>query len=247
MTAPPLAVEKSTLQEIRQERWDVRCEWGARGMETLAPHADVVVLVDVLSFCTCVDVATARDAVVHPWRWKDESATVRARRLGAVLAGPRDGPGPSLSPASLLTLPPGTRLLLPSPNGATLSLLGGDTPTLAGCLRNAAAVARAAAAIGPRVAVVPAGEQWPDRSLRPALEDWLGAGAIVSRLPGTRSPEAEAARGAWEVHAARIGETLRDCASGRELIERGFAEDVAIAAMVDASPAAPRLVAGAYR
>jgi 2-phosphosulfolactate phosphatase len=234
---------------LDQDAYDVRCEWGPRAVEALAPHADVVVLVDVLSFGTCVDVAVARGALVHPWPWQDDSAAERARALGAVLAGPRGGRGPSLSPASMRDVAAGTHIVLPSPNGATISLLTGATPTLAGCLRNAASVARAAAAIGPRVAVIPAGERWPspDGSLRPALEDWLGAGAIVSHLPGTRSPEADAARAAFEAHAARLGDVLRACASGRELIGRGWAEDVAIAAALDASRAAPRLVDGAYR
>src|SRR5689334_10086397 len=146
---------------LDQGGWDVRCEWGPRAVEALAPHADVVVLVDVLSFGSCVDVATARGALVHPWPRSDASAADRARALGAVLAGARERGGPSLSPASMRDVAPGTRILLPSPNGAALSLLTGATPTLAGCLRNAASVARAAAAIGGRVAVIPAGERWP--------------------------------------------------------------------------------------
>ena len=55
-----------------QQPYQVRCEWGAAGVHTLAPWVDVVVLVDVLSFSTCVDVATSREAVVYPFAWKDE-------------------------------------------------------------------------------------------------------------------------------------------------------------------------------
>jgi 2-phosphosulfolactate phosphatase len=39
---------------------------------------------------------------------------------------------------------------------------------------------------------------------------------------------------------------LADCASGRELCERGFSDDVALAAELDVSACVPRLVAGAY-
>ena len=96
----------------------------------------------------------------------------------ARVAGMRDDTSAySLSPHSLLAIPPGTRLVLPSPNGSTLSLTTGATPTFAGCLRNARAVAEAAHRIGPRVAVIAAGERWrDDGSLRPCFEDQAGAG-----------------------------------------------------------------------
>jgi len=86
---------------------------------------------------------------------------------------------------------------LPSPNGAELSLLSGDVPLIAGSLRNAAAVAKIAMQIGKRISVVPAGERWEDKSLRPSFEDLVGAGAIISMLKGTRSPEATAAANAF--------------------------------------------------
>ena len=82
---------------------------------------------------------------------------------------------------------------MPSPNGATLSLATGDRPTFAGCLRNARAVAQALQRYGRRIGVVPAGERCKDGSLRPAVEDLLGAGAIIQHLPGTRSLEATVA------------------------------------------------------
>jgi 2-phosphosulfolactate phosphatase len=228
-----------------QSDYDVRCEWGERAVEILSPIVDVVVLVDVLSFTTCVDVATSRGAVVYPYRWKDTSAAEFAHSVRATLAGPR-GKELSLSPASLRQATPGMRVVLPSPNGATLSCLTGSTPTFAGCFRNAEAVARAASAIGARVAIVPAGERWPDGTLRPCLEDWLGAGAIVRHLSGSVSPEARAARDAYEQHERCLDETLRACASGRELIEQGWEEDVLLASQIDASVAAPRLTDGAY-
>ena len=229
----------------------VRCEWGRAGLAAFAPSADVVIIVDVLSFATCVAIAVSRGATVLPFGWRDARASAFAARMDATLAGPRDDGGLSLSPASMLGLSPGTRVVLPSPNGAALSLVAGPGHVLAGCLRNATAVARAAAPLGRRILVLPAGEQWPDGSLRPSLEDWLGAGAILDALADTRaagalSVEAEAARTAARAAGDALPRMLRDCASGQELVERGYAEDVRLAAERDVSDAVPVLRDGAY-
>lgn len=231
-----------------QADFDVRCEWGAAGVALLAPGSDALVIVDVLSFSTCVDIAVSNGALVYPFRSNDKAATTYAAARGAIVAGPRDAePGRySLSPASLRAIPAGTRLVLPSPNGATLSMAAGSVPTFAGCLRNAAAVASAAGRMGRRIGVIPAGERWPDGSLRPAIEDLIGVGAIIAGLAGTRSPEAEVALQAFLWARPALGDHLARCGSGRELAARGFADDIALAAALDVSPSAPLLCDGAY-
>lgn len=227
---------------------DIRCEWGEHGVAALAPDSDVIIIVDVLSFSTCVAVATGRGAVVYPFAGEGAAEFARARE--ALLAAPdRAGAGYSLSPASLLTLPAGAALVLPSPNGATLTLAARraapSAVILAGCLRNAGAVAKAASRLGRRIAVIAAGERWPaDGSLRPAVEDMAGAGAIIARLPGSRSVEAQAAVAVFEAARQELPGFLRRAASGRELIERGFAADVALAAELDADACAPQLTDG---
>jgi 2-phosphosulfolactate phosphatase len=228
-----------------QTGYDLRCEWGEHGVVALAPECDAIVIVDVLSFTTAVSVAIDRGALAIPHRWQDESAGERAQALGALLAGPR-GSGFSLSPLSLLDLPEGSKIVLPSPNGSTLSLGTGATPTYAGCLRNARAVARAAARHGRRVAVVPAGERWPDESLRPSLEDLVGAGAVLRELGGTRSPEAETTVAAFEAAFGDLEAFLLASVEGRWLTARGYEQDVVAAADLDASAYAPRLLDGAY-
>jgi 2-phosphosulfolactate phosphatase len=113
-----------------QQPFDARFEWGEAGVQRLAPHADIVVVVDVLSFATAVDVAVGRGAIVYPCRWRDARAEELAAQVDGVLADMRSGEQGSvpysLSPTSLLAIPPGTRLVLPSPNGATLSQLAAD-------------------------------------------------------------------------------------------------------------------------
>jgi 2-phosphosulfolactate phosphatase len=229
-----------------QAGFELRCEWGEAGLRLLGAGSDAVVIVDVLSFCTAVEVAVSRGAVVYPYRWNDPTAAALAAGRGALLAGPRSAGGLSLSPASLLRLGPGTRIVLPSLNGATLCLAAGDLPVFAGCLRNARAAAQAARACGPRIAVIPAGERWPDGSLRPALEDWIGAGAVLSHLSGSFSPEAQAAIAAYRQAAHELQAVLATTGSGRELAEAGFAHDLALAGEEDASDCAPRLVQGAF-
>jgi 2-phosphosulfolactate phosphatase len=230
-----------------QCEYDIRCEWGAHGLRQLGPGSDAVIIVDVLSFSTCVSIATSRGALVFPYACNDDTPRAYARSMQAELAGPRGTGSYSLSPRSLLDIPPGTRLVLPSPNGATLTLATGHIPTLAGCLRNCRAVAEAAMHCGRRIAVIPAGEQWSeDGSLRFALEDWLGAGAIMAHLRGSLSPEARAAVAGYHAASDNLLDSIERCGSGQELCARGFARDIALAAQVDVDDCAPVLRHGAY-
>ena len=94
---------------------------------------------------------------------------------------------------------------------------------------------------------MPAGERWPGGTLRPAIEDLLGAGAIIGRLDLALTAEAAAARAAFAALRDRVPAVLRGALSGRELIDAGYAQDVELAAALDVSDAAPRLAEGAFR
>src|SRR3954451_10083833 len=111
---------------------------GVPGGRTLAADCDVVVVIDVLSFTTAVSVAVSCGASVRPVEADHEPASLAD---GDLLAGPRDGSGPTLSPLSLRELRPGQRLVLPSPNGAAIAAALGDTTAVAAALRNTSAVA----------------------------------------------------------------------------------------------------------
>lgn len=233
-----------------QASYAVRCEWGLRGVEALAPLSDVVIIVDVLSFSTCVEVATARGGLIFPYAWRDDTAVAYAESKQALLAGSRsrfDTPY-SLSPTSLLGMPRGTRLVLPSPNGSTLTQSAAPhAPVLAGCLRNCEAVAHFAQTLGETVTVIACGERWAaDHSMRPALEDGIGAGAILQYFSGPLSPEAQAAVAVFQQFQLGLAPALQACSSGRELIERGFAPDVDLAVAMNVSTCVPRLVEGAF-
>jgi 2-phosphosulfolactate phosphatase len=229
-----------------QAEFEIRCEWGGQGLRELEAVSDVIVIVDVLSFTTAVDVATARGGVVFPYPLKGQAAVEYADSVDAELASADRGAGFSLSPASLGKLPSGYRLVLPSPNGAALAYRANHRVVLAACLRNAAAVARAAAGLGLTVGVIPAGEMWPSGELRPCLEDWVSAGAVISALSRTRSPEAALAAAAFDYFRNDLPQALRQSVSGKELIERGFGRDVDVAAELNVSENAPRLADRAF-
>jgi len=244
----------------RQAGYPVRFEWGPTGADAIADGAAYAVVVDVLSFTTTVTVAVERGIVVHPFAWKDERAAEHAASLGATLAVGRHearlaGSGVSLSPASIAAATGLERLVLPSPNGSTIAarLVDSGALVVAAALRNRRAVAAYVAPLvtsGEVLAVVAAGERWPDGSLRPAVEDLWGAGAVLAALVDLGvtglSPEAELAVTAFRAVEDGIADALHACASGRELVAGGFAEDVAVAAGLDASDVVPLLAGGAF-
>jgi len=229
-----------------QAEFDIRLEWGEHGVNLLAPISDVVIIVDVLSFSTSVEIATSRGATVYPYRKSFEEAREFANSIGGELAEKKREAKYSLSPQSMLTIPEGIKLVMPSPNGSKISLSTGTTPTLAGCLRNARAVAEIAKKYGERIAIIPAGERWPDCTLRPSFEDLIGAGAIIHYLDGKCSPETYAARSAFESAESDLENLLLGSGSGKELIERGYKQDVLLAAELNVSGCVPTLQDGAY-
>jgi 2-phosphosulfolactate phosphatase len=235
---------------------DVRFEWGPVGAAELASTCEVLVVVDIFSFTTAVDVAVGRGAIVYPFPRQDSSAAEFARTIGAELAVDRrkiSAERPySLWPRSLERILEGTKLVLPSPNGSAISAAAADSGchVLAGCFRNRSAVARTALELGATVGVIAAGERWPDGSLRPAYEDVIGAGAIIRCLAreGRRlSAEAAATAAAFDDAQSHLSERLRGTASSSELIALGFGDDADIAGHVDVSASRPHLLDGAYR
>jgi 2-phosphosulfolactate phosphatase len=238
----------------------IRFEWGPTGAERIREGCACVVVVDVLSFTTAVTVAVEAGTRVFPYPWRDETAATFAKGKGARLAVGRkqvsDANPWSLSPAALRRAPTADRLVLPSPNGSTISAAAAraGATVVAGSLRNARATGRWLADNGfgsPErpVAVIASGERWPDGSLRPALEDLLGAGAVVDALAdagcAALSPEARIAQASFGT-TDDIATTVTDCASGRELIAYGFADDVAVATELDGSRTVPVLTDDAF-
>ena len=225
-----------------QRPFDIRFEWGIQGLEALSA-CRTFIIVDVLSFTTCVSIALGREAIVYPYRWKGPTAEAFAEERQAIVAEMRDVKGAhSLSPKSLLNLTAGTRIVLPSPNGATLAVEASELgDVLAASFRNCTAVSEYANKMEMPIAVIAAGEQWPNGYMRVAYEDFIGAGAVIAKLTGKISPEAQCAANAFAAAQNDLQQTLRDSGSGYELIQRGFPEDVDLAAVLDCETVIPRL------
>lgn len=260
---------------------DVRFDWGIQGLVSLlAGGVRTVVVVDVLRFTTAVDVACGRGAAVTPVGGSPTEAAEEATRLGAVLAAASPVGGdttvPSLSPVSLRNLTPSDHIVLPSANGAQVARAAAPAGVvLAGCLRNATAVAEAVTDFP--VGVIAAGETWPDGSLRVAVEDAWGAGALIRALspPPAADPAAglfamfgEALAGAPQPSSggrrsrslspeaawaaanlpSDLPSILPKTASGRELTDAGWSLDIEVAAALDVSRTVPKLGGdGAFR
>ncbi|MBD3943129.1 2-phosphosulfolactate phosphatase [Microbacterium sp. NEAU-LLC] len=203
-----------------QHRYQVRHEWGAAGLARLAP-ADVVVVVDVLRFSTTVTDAVARGESV-PLDASAHAVSINGAAIAQAAAAP----------------------------GATVLL---------GCLRNARAVADAVLDVQHRrgdrtsIAVIAAGElsgREPGAPLRFAVEDQLGAGAIVDAL-GTlgidhTSPDAAAAAEAFHGLRGALRHLLTASGSGQELLARDARDEVLNAAAVDAASVVPVLRDGVF-
>lgn len=233
----------------------VSFEWGLPGAEALLPGVALLVAVDILSFTTTVSLAAGRGIEILP---SEDAETGRqlAEGSGATLAVGRhetDDCHPySLSPADMAQAPFLPRVVLPSPNGAALSVAAAarGTPVVAASLRNVASVVAYLLGNGfgrpdRPVGVVAAGERWADWSLRPAIEDLLGAGLVLSGLSaaGLRlTPEATVAvRSVAGLSPAQVADLVSASRSATELKVAGYGADVELAVEIDADRVVPVL------
>ncbi|WP_405959631.1 hypothetical protein OG235_03185 [Streptomyces sp. NBC_00024] len=161
-----------------------------------------------MSFTTAVSSAVQAGTRVFPYGGQEDAAASFAREKGARLAVARHAVTAvvprSLSPGHLRAAPVVPRLVLPSANGAAVAAAApADLSVVAACLRNLTAVGSRLTAQGygtahRSVAVIAAGEQWPDGTLRPALEDLLG-----DALSSPTCPPRERAHCPWRLPPPR--------------------------------------------
>ena len=204
-----------------QSTYQVRLEWGVDGLARLA-SADIVVAVDVQRFSTTVIESVERGA--------DFPLDAAARAI--------------------------------SINGAAVAEAAAARGSLVllGALRNASAVADAVLAEQQRrggrtsIAVIAAGELTgtdAGATVRFAVEDQLGAGAIIDALGALgidhTSPDAAVAAESFRALRRAVKHLLTASGSGLELIAHGQRDEVLAAAAVDAASVVPVLRDGVFR
>ncbi|SFR94148.1 2-phosphosulpholactate phosphatase [Microbacterium sp. cf046] len=204
-----------------QSMYQVRLEWGVDGLERLAA-SDIVVVVDVLRYSTNV-IRRLEQGEDHPLDAAAHAASINGAAVAEAAAS----------------------------SGALV---------LVGALRNASAVAVAASAEQERrggrtsIAVIAAGEltgRDGAARVRFAVEDHLGAGAIVEALGSLgidhTSPEAAVAAESFRALRRSAKHLLTASGSGLELAGQGRGDDVVAASALDAASVVPVLREGVFR
>ncbi|MBU0985419.1 MAG: 2-phosphosulfolactate phosphatase [candidate division Zixibacteria bacterium] len=233
-------------------------DWGAESVARAVRRGDAIVIVDTLSFSTAVSTAVGGGAEVYPIRHGGDACTLADRVGGEVAVRRREVPDKgrfSLSPLTYRQVVAGDRIVLPSLNGGRCcEYAAGADLVIAAALVNAEAVGAYVESYllesTRKVTVIACGEMRTENDgsqlLRFAIEDLLGAGAVISHLSIAKSPEAQVAEAAFVSLRERIDNILFDSESGVELREMGFTDDVRFAAGVDTLHVVPRLVEGRF-
>ena len=156
-------------------------------------------------------------------------------QTGAVVSGKSGVAKYSLSPLDYLNPKETAEVILVAPNGGACSIAAfPEYPVFIGSFLNARAAARALtnstnAANG--IVLVAAGEVVEDQfddlqTRRFALEDYLGCGAILNQIRMPLTAEAEICKRAFDNSLQDYVQLIRECESGKYLVERNQEADI---------------------
>ncbi len=232
-------------------------DWGPAGASRAAQRGDLVVLVDTLSFSTCAAIANMRQAYIYPCADRQEADRIKKSHGGEIAVGRKEVPYHgkfSLSPLTYADVDPGARIILPSPNGAVCSRCCSMAEfVMTGAFVNARALALAVNEILKHrvlnTTVIACGERVETDiadNIRWAIEDYLGAGAIISYLRTSKSIEAQLCESVFIRNHDRINVIMLECESGRELSNLGFRNDVIYSAQLNLCQSVPILRNGRF-
>ena len=214
----------------------------------------MVAVFDVLSFTTALTVAVDNGIEVFPFRWRDERAEAFAAEHDAVLAVGRSQRGTgriTLSAPTIRAARDVRRLVLPSPNGSTIShdVAELGATVIGVSLRNGPPPPTGPSAGSPTSQMRRSRPSRPENGGRTAncAPPSRTCGALAPTWP--RSPNADSARSPRKprdrccLHRRRrrprcpVARVRR----GQELIGFGYPADVDIAAELDSSTVVPQL------
>ncbi len=185
---------------------------------------DVSIMVDVLRASTTMVMALDNFKQIFPVVDHQEAVQV-AQDIGAVIAGERRGAtlkgfDVGNSPGEIQNFK-GESLVLTTSNGTRI-MEGMDSQVLIGCFANAHAVAQAAMEIAEdHIEVVMAGVEG-----RFAIEDFLGAGTIISHLINQEVDEFAQSSVLAAENISKTKQAILNSRSAQKLNQLGFAEDV---------------------
>jgi 2-phosphosulfolactate phosphatase len=186
--------------------------------------SDLSIMVDVLRASTTITVALDHFKEVIPVLEQGEALKIASKKE-ALIAGERrgatiEGFDAGNSPIEIQKLT-GDTLVLTTSNGTRI-MEGMNSKVLVGCFTNARAVARAAQKLAnSEIEVVMAGVEG-----RFAIEDFLGAGEIISNLQNEDLDEYSQAAVLAVQDKNLIKETVLKSRSAKRLTEIGFKKDV---------------------
>jgi len=231
--------------------------WSRAGAIRASENSEIVVIVDTLSFSTTVAYAVKKGAVIYPLVLGDDPTDLRNKYNAEVAVHRTDVPSHgkySLSPLTYFNIEKGTKVVLPALNGGTCCKLaqGKSNTVLIGALVNAQSIGRHIMSllnksnVSNSVSVIACGERFKksnsEGELRFAIEDYLGAGSIISELNINKTPEAKVCEGAYKHNQVNLERLIWDCESGVELRDIGFGDDVKFASHLNTIEAVPVLI-----
>ena len=229
------------------------------GVRRVDPDVDVLIVVDVLSFTTAVEVALTHGLEVLPFGSGDAAAYATSEKA-MVVGDPASGLAGS--PTAIAEYSEAShsagRLLIPESSGSALcfGLIEHPATVVAASLRNRTAVAEWVLARQAekgdrfRVAVIATGDERAD-GIRFAAEDLLGAGAVIDALAVVGidycSPEAAVATAAFGALKRATGHLISASVSGQEVLAMGLRSDIDLASEIDVSRTVPVLRGNLFR
>ena len=202
--------------KVVEPEFDIHCCWGFKLAEDTFIQYDVCIIVDVLFFSTSIDLLLDT---------KENTQNIPVAHHFIQPFSPE-------------------KLSIASPVGLPLQLNLHTKTVLAGCLRNARAVAKAAMQLGNTVLVIPVGDKLSDEDFKTCSEDFIAAGAIVSYLKGDRTAESNAALDIYNSSKDDIEEMVKLSSSARHMILNGFSPEVDQACQFNRSKNVPLLEDG---